>query len=277
MNGSPPPNPTGPVGVKVSPPIGGEREASRRLQRLLTPEICRRLGIYDFPEGFRLSIIVPVFNEEATVVRVVQQLLDVNLPSEIIVVDDGSSDGTYAALEDLATRLPLRLVRHPQNRGKGAALRTGMELASGEIVVFQDADLEYDPHELPLLLLPILEGKADVVYGSRFSGRTRAVPRFWHFTINRIITLLSNMMTDLKLTDVETCYKLIRRELVRQVAPQLQEEGFGIELELTAKLAKIPGVRFYEVPISYTPRSYREGKKIRWHDGLRALWCILRY
>ncbi len=247
------------------------------LQQLLTPAVCRRLGIYKMPDGFLLSVIVPAYNEAATIERVIQRVQSCGVPSEIIVVDDGSTDGTAEAIERIHAGQPLRVIRHEANQGKGAALRTGLAHATGDVVIVQDADLEYDPHEYPLLLLPILEGRADVVYGSRFSSRSRSVPRYWHFTVNRVITLLSNMKTNFKFTDVETCYKLIRRELVQKIVPTLREDGFGIELEITAKLARIPGVRFYERPISYVPRSQAEGKKIRWHDGLRALWCIVRY
>ncbi len=252
-------------------------EIVRLLQRLLTPAVCRRLGLYPIPAGFLLSVIVPIYNELQTVERLIERVQEVPVPLEIILVDDGSTDGTRELVDKWVGTESIQVLRHAQNRGKGAAIRTGMAAARGDVVVFQDADLEYDPGEYPLLLLPILENQADVVYGSRFSSQSRSVPKYWHHTVNRLVTLFSNMSTNLKLTDVETCYKLIRKDLVRQIAPQLREEGFGIEIEITARLAKIPGVRFHERPISYSPRTQEEGKKIRWQDGVRALWCILKY
>ena len=247
------------------------------LQQLLTPAVCRRLGLYPVPSDFLLSVVIPIYNEANTLDQLIQRVRDVPIPLEIILVDDGSTDGTGELLERWQRVDGVRVFRHDHNRGKGTAVRTGLAAARGDVVVFQDADLEYDPSEYPLLLLPILEQQADVVYGSRFSSRNRRVPKYWHYTVNRLITLMSNMSTNLKLTDVETCYKLIRKELVAKIATDLREEGFGIEIEITAKLAKIPGVRFHERPISYMPRSRAEGKKIRWRDGVRALWCILKY
>lgn len=247
------------------------------LQRLLTPAVCRRLGIYQWPAGFKLSVVIPVFNEVRTIRDIIQRVDAVGVPCELIVVDDGSTDGTSALLPALAKEYGIRVIQHAQNRGKGAAIRTGMAAAEGDVVVIQDADLEYDPNDYPLLLGPLLEDRADVVYGSRFSSNDRPVARYWHQTGNRLVTLLSNMFTNLKLTDVETCYKMIRRELVQQVVPDLRENGFGIELELTAKLARIKGVRFYELPISYSPRGYADGKKIGWRDAVWALWCVVRY
>ena len=253
------------------------QETVRLLQQLLTPAVCRRLGLYPIPDDFLLSVIVPIYNEVHTVERLIERVREVPIPLEIILVDDGSTDGTRELVDKWAGTEAIQVLRHARNRGKGAAIRTGMATAQGDVVVFQDADLEYDPSEYPLLLLPILENQADVVYGSRFSSQSRSVPKYWHHTVNRLVTLFSNMSTNLKLTDVETCYKLIRGDLARQIAPQLREEGFGIEIEITARLAKIPGVRFHERPISYTPRTQGEGKKIRWQDGVRALWCILKY
>ncbi len=246
------------------------------LHQLLTPAVCRRLGIYPWPD-FLLSVVIPVFNEEATVATLIERVRKVGAPSEIIVVDDASTDGTAAVLSKIPDQDDLRIIRHDQNQGKGAAIRTGLAEMRGDIVIIQDADLEYDPAEYPLLLQPILEDRADVVYGSRFSSTDRPVSRYWHQTANRMVTLLSNMCTNLKLTDVETCYKVMRRELVQQILPSLRENGFGIELEITAKLARIEEVRFYELPISYSPRGYADGKKIGWRDALQALWCIVRY
>ena len=263
---------------RVLPQNTKERdETIELLQQILTPTVCRRLGLYSIPESFLLSVVVPIYNEVSTIQQVVDTIREVPVPTEIILVDDGSTDGTRGVLESLQGDPHTTVLLHPQNRGKGAAIRTGLARANGDVVVIQDADLEYDPNEYPLLLLPILDGVADVVYGSRFSSRSQRVPRYWHSTINRMITLLSNMKTNLKFTDVETCYKLVRRDIMDQVLPQLKEEGFGIEIELTAKLAKLKHVRFHELPISYAPRTHAEGKKIGFVDGLRALWCIAKY
>jgi len=222
----------------------------------------------------RLSVVVPVFNEVATVERLLRRVRDVPLWLEVIAVDDGSTDGTRDLLAELEGSLIDTLVLHPRNRGKGAALRTGFERATGDVVVVQDADMEYDPHEFPLLLRPILEGKADAVYGSRFLGGPHRVLLFWHSVGNRVLTLLSNMLTDVNLTDMETCYKMVRRELLESLP--LSADRFGIEPELTARLAQA-GARIYELPISYDGRSYAEGKKIGWKDGVSALWSIMKY
>ena len=226
-------------------------------------------------EHVRLSVVIPVFNEIRTVERLVKRVREVPLSLEIIVVDDGSIDGT----RDLLARLEEEgridvLVLHDVNRGKGAALRTGFEHASGDVVVVQDADLEYDPEELPQLLEPILLGQADAVYGSRFLGGPHRVLFFWHSVGNRLLTLLSNMFTDVNLTDMETCYKMIRRELLKSLP--LSADRFGFEPEVTARLAQA-GARIYELPISYHGRSYAEGKKIGWKDGVSALWSIVKY
>ena len=247
------------------------------LEAVLGTDVCSRLGIYALPADFVLSVVIPVFNEAATIERVIQRVRETKLPLEIVVVDDGSSDGTREVLERLSMEQDVNVVFHDQNQGKGAALKTGFMEATGHVIVVQDADMEYDPQDLRLLLQPILENAADVVYGSRFSGPDGAVSPLWHLAANKLISILFNLFHGLRFTDVETCYKLFRRELIHEIAPGLRENRFGIELELTAKLAKNRDIRFYERPIRYARRSYAEGKKIGWRDGLWALWCILRY
>ncbi|MGB0544392.1 MAG: glycosyltransferase family 2 protein [Longimicrobiales bacterium] len=222
----------------------------------------------------RLTVVIPAYNESRTVETLLRRVREVPLWLEVIVVDDGSTDGTRELLLELEDTLIDRLIFHEQNRGKGAALRTGFAHATGDVVVVQDADMEYDPHEFQLLLRPILLGKADAVYGSRFLGGPHRVLFFWHSVGNRLLTLLSNMFTDLNLTDMETCYKMIRRELLQELP--LSANRFGIEPELTARLAQA-GARIYELPISYDGRSYAEGKKIGWRDGVSALRCIVQY
>ncbi len=221
-----------------------------------------------------LTVVIPVYNEIHTVEALLGRVREVPLRLEVIVVDDGSTDGTRDVLPKLEGTLIDKLVMHEQNAGKGAALRTGFQHATGDVVVVQDADLEYDPRELPMLLKPILSGKADAVYGSRFLGGPHRVLYFWHSVGNRLLTLLSNMFTDLNLTDMETCYKMVRRELLQSLP--LSADRFGIEPELTARLAQADA-RIYEMPISYDGRSYAEGKKIGWKDGVSALWCIWKY
>ncbi len=221
-----------------------------------------------------LSVVIPAYNESATVERLLRRVREVPLNLEVIVVDDGSTDGTRDLLKELEPELIDQLVFHETNAGKGAALRTGFAKATGDVVVVQDADLEYDPYEFPILLEPILSGRADAVYGSRFLGGSHRVLYFWHSVGNRLLTLLSNMMTDVNLTDMETCYKMVRTELLQSLP--LSAYRFGIEPELTARLAQA-GARIYELPISYHGRSYSEGKKIGWKDGVSAFWSILRY
>ncbi|MEX0675494.1 MAG: glycosyltransferase family 2 protein [Pirellulales bacterium] len=247
------------------------------LERLLGPSVCRRLGIYRLPENFLLSVVIPVFNEGPTIEEIIRRVRTCGIRCELIVVDDGSTDGTRELLEKYRGDGDVTLMFHARNQGKGAALRTGFMRAGGDVVVVQDADLEYDPADYSRLLQPIIENQADVVYGSRFAGGSHRVLYFWHSAGNRFLTLLSNVFTNLNLTDIETCYKMFRRELIQQIAPTLRENRFGIEPELTAKVARIPGVRIYERPINYSGRTYAQGKKIGWRDGLRALWCILRY
>ena len=229
----------------------------------------------------RLSVIVPAYNERATVEQLLRRVAEAPLPAgverEIVVVDDGSTDGTRELLGELAERAepaPFRLVLHERNRGKGAAVRTGLAAGAGDVLLIQDADLEYDPREYPRLLQPILDGEADVVFGSRFLGGPHRVLFFWHYLGNRFLTTLSNMLTDLNLSDMETCYKVFRREVLDGV--DLRSNRFGIEPELTAKVAR-RGARIFEVPISYRGRTYAEGKKIGWKDGVAAIWSILRY
>lgn len=221
----------------------------------------------------RVSIIMPVYNEEKTIEEITRRVLALPLDLELLIVDDASSDRTPQVLSGLSDSR-IRLLRHERNRGKGAAIRTAIPAATGDVVVIQDADLEYDPAQIPELLDPIVSGRADVVYGSRFLGGPHRVHLFWHYVANQLLTFLSNLLNDLNLTDMETCYKCIRRELLQSI--RLRSDRFAIEPEITAKLAR-RGARFYEMPIRYFGRDYSEGKKIRWSDGIAALFAIIRY
>ncbi len=218
---------------------------------------------------------MPIYNEAATLGRAAAAVLKQPQVAELLMIDDGSTDGSWEALQDSASDPRVKLVRHARNQGKGAALRTGFAQCGSEVVLIQDADLEYDPADYGALLAPILAGRAEVVFGSRFAGSgAHRVLYFWHYAGNRFLTLLSNIFTNLNLSDMETCYKAFRREVIQQI--EIEEDRFGFEPEITAKVARL-GVRIYEVSISYHGRTYAEGKKIGWRDGLSAIRCILRY
>ena len=270
----------------IGEPPDNDVERREWLLRALGEPVCRKLGIYQLPEGLRLSVVIPVYNERETIHAIIRQVRAVAVPKQIILVDDCSKDGTSDVLRQLQTDEPdLTVVFHDKNQGKGAALRTGFAHANGQIVIVQDADLEYDPSEYLRLIQPIIEGKADVVYGSRFIGESHRVLHYWHLMANKLLTLLSNWFTDLNLTDMEVCYKVFRREVIQGIT--LKSNRFGFEPEVTAKVARfhVPATdgrparrcRVYEMPVSYNGRDYSEGKKIGWKDGVQALYCIIRY
>jgi glycosyltransferase involved in cell wall biosynthesis len=253
-----------------------DNDRIRQAQRLLGEGACRQLGIYPIPAGFKLSVVIPVYNESQWITKLIERVQAVPIPKEIIIIDDFSTDGTRAILEGLKDK-NIRVFYQPVNRGKGAALREGIKHATGTAIVVQDADLEYDPADYPRLIQPILDNRADVVYGSRFIGESHRVLYFWHSIANRMLTTLSNMFTNLNLTDMETCYKVFRREVIQGLT--LKSNRFGFEPEVTAKIAKKknPPWRIYEIPIGYSGRTYEEGKKIGLKDAIQAFFCILRY
>jgi glycosyltransferase involved in cell wall biosynthesis len=229
------------------------------------------------PAEITLSVLVPVYNEHDTIDLIIDQVRQTPIKKEIICVDDASTDGTQQVLETLLAKGKIdRLYRQPQNRGKGAAIRQALAMSTGDIVIVQDADLEYDPNDWPLLLEPILDGRADASFGSRFLGGPHRVLYYWHSVGNTLLTTYSNMLTNLNLTDMETCYKAMRGDLARSILPRLTADRFGFEPEITARLARADA-RIFEVPISYSGRTYAEGKKIGWRDGVAAFWHITKF
>ncbi len=276
-------------GPSPKPPIGGFASDAERWEWLietLGEAFCRKLGIFRVPADLVLSVVIPCYNEKKTIHEILRRVREVPIRKEIIVVDDCSTDGTREILRGMQERDgDLKVIFHERNQGKGAALRTGFREATGQIVIVQDADLEYDPAQYPQLIQPIVEDQADVVYGSRFIGETHRVLYFWHSQANKFLTFLSNAFTNLNLTDMEVCYKVFRREVIQSIP--LRSDRFGFEPEVTAKVARltIPACgdqparpcRIYEIPVSYHGRTYGEGKKIGLKDGFQALYCILRY
>lgn len=258
--------------------ITGVSEADRpfleQARRVFGELALRQMGIYQVPKDFKLSVAMPVYGEERTIREILRRVRAVPINKEIIIVDDCSKDRTREILKEYENEPDIRIFYHEKNQGKGAALRTAFKHCTGDIVIIQDADLEYDPAEYPRLIQPIVDGRADVVYGSRFKGEVTRIHLFWHRVANGILTLLSNFFTNLNLTDMETCYKVFRRDVIQSI--QIQQNRFGFEPEITAKIAK-KRYRIYEMPISYSGRDYSEGKHIGIKDAFNALYCIVRY
>jgi len=263
------------------------------IRHVLGEAACRQLGLYVIPAEKLLSVVIPVYNERETLLNLIDRVRAVPIRKELILVDDCSTDGTRDVLKQLEDserererqsdtdldQIPNRVtvIYHENNTGKGGAVQTGFAAVRGDIVLIQDADLEYDPSEYPRLLHPIIEDKADVVYGSRFLGdQPHRVLYYWHYLGNRFLTTLSNCFTNLNLTDMETCYKVFRREVIDEIGPRLKQKRFGIEPEITGRIAR-RHYRVYEMSVSYDGRTYEQGKKIGWRDGISALWCIIRY
>lgn len=264
------------VDSAIDPGYWFSDEYVTRMQQTIGPDACRALSIYPLPKAFCLSVIVPVYNECSTVQSVLNTLRNTGLPMQIIVVDDGSNDGSGEALKKFQDEHQVTLIRHPKNRGKGAAIRTAIEVAQGDVIVIQDADSEYDPGDFRVMLQPLLAGEADVVYGTRYGHCDRQVSPWWHQAVNGFLSWLASVAIGPRLSDVETCYKMARREDFLDILPKLKENRFGIEIELTARWAR-KNLRFTERPIRYHHRWYDEGKKIGWRDGVAALGCIFRY
>lgn len=252
------------------------------LKSTLGETACKQLGFYAIPEDMTLSVVIPVYNEQDTLMELVNRVREVPIRKELVLVDDCSKDDTRTVLKALELETPdpdnqISVYYHDKNKGKGGALKTGFSKAKGDIIIIQDADLEYDPAEYPRLIQPIVQGRADVVYGSRFLGdHPHRVLYYWHYLGNNFLTQLSNCFTNLNLTDMETCYKVFTKEVLEQIHPKLQQNRFGFEPEVTARVARLK-CRIYEMSCSYSGRTYEQGKKIGWRDGVQALYCIVRY